>query len=119
MTKGVKKINQSTWISLFKNYYVWFAFAAVLFILTQAFSALDVIRAYRFSVVDMILTFGFLLFLGMLEVAVFAFIFVFLHLGIQRVFHVDPSSVFRLLLLAWFGLSWLNLFLAFFNRSLF
>ena len=119
MNNDPKKLNQTAWNILFKNYYVWFAFSAVLFILTHAFSALDLIKAYRFGAVDVILTFGFLLFIALLEVAVFALIFVGLHLGIQKYFHVDPSAVFRLLLLAWFGLSWLNLLLAFFNRSLF
>jgi len=119
MTIDLKKFNQSPWMILFKNYYVWFAFTAILFILTHAFSALDLIKAYRFGAVDIILTFGFLLFLSMLEVAVFALVFVFLHLSIQKVFRVDPSAVFRLLLLAWFTMSWLNLLLTFFNRSLF
>ena len=118
MTIDLKKFNRSPWIILFKNYYVWFAFSAVLFILTNAFSTLDFIRN-GFNVVDIILTYGFLLFLSMFEVAMFAIVVVCLHLGIQKLFHVDPSAVLRLLLLAWFGLSWLNLLLAFFNRSLF
>jgi len=118
MTNEIKKSNQSPWIILFKNYYVWFAFSAVLFILTNAFSTLDSNRI-RFNMVDIILTYGFLLFLSMFEVVVFALVFVCLHLGIQRVFRIDPSAVFRMLLLAWFGLSWLNLFLAFFKHSLF
>ena len=119
MTIDAKKSNQSPWMILFKNYYAWFAFTAILFILTHAFSSLDLIRSYHFSPVDIILTYGFLLFLSMLEVAVFALVLVLLNLSIQKIIHVDPSAVFRLLLLAWFGLSWLNLLLAFFNRSLF
>jgi hypothetical protein len=119
MNFGLKKFNQSPWIILFKNYYAWFAFAAILFILANAFSALDLIKANRFNLMDMILTFGFLLFSGMLEMALVTLAFVFLNLGIQKFYHVDPSAVFRLLILAWFALSWLNLLLAFFNRSLF
>jgi len=119
MSINLKKINQSPWMTLFKNYYVWFAFTATLFILTHAFSALDLMRAYRFGVLDVIVTFGFLLFISLLEVAGFAFLVVGLHWGIQKVFNFDPSAVFRLLVVAWFGLSWLNLLLALFNRSLF
>ena len=119
MSIYLKKINQSSWMTLFKDYYVWFAFTAVLFILTHAFSALDLSRLYQFGLIDGVFTFGFLLFIGMLEVSGFAFVFVCLHLGIKKIFHVDPSAIFRLLLLAWFGLSWLNLLLTLFNRSLF
>ena len=115
----MKKFNQPPWTTLFNNYYVWLAFATILFILTNAFSALDFINANRFEFLDVILTFGLPLFLGMLEMAFVALILVFLHLGIQKYFQIDPSAIFRLLILAWFALSWLNLLLAFFHRSLF
>jgi hypothetical protein len=119
MNINLKGFNQSPWIILFKDYYAWFAFTAILYILTNVFYSLDLINANRFNLVDVILTFGFLIFLSMLEVASFALVFVAVHFGIQKYFHVDPAAVFRLLILAWFALSWLNLFLAFFNRSLF
>jgi hypothetical protein len=119
MKIGKKKFSQPPWITLLINYFVWLAFATILFILTNAFSALDFINANRFEFLDVILTFGLPLFLGMLEMGLVALILVCLHLGIQKYFHVDPSAVIRLFILAWFALSWLNLLLAFFHRSLF
>lgn len=91
----------------------------MLFILTHAISSLDIARAYRFEVVDVLLTFGFVLFIGMLEIMIPTLIIVALHLVIQLTFKKNPSPIFRLFILAWFAISWLYLFLLVLKKPLF
>ena len=119
MSFFIRKINSFSWMPIFKCYFIWLGFTSVIFILTHAFSALTLIQAYRFRFLDMFFTYGFLILLGLLETALFALLLTGLFQIIQKLLHRDPSPVFRLLVLAWFGLSWLNLLLALFNRSLF
>jgi hypothetical protein len=119
MSTPLKIIKESSWLPLFGKYFTWLGFTSALFILTHAFSALNLIQAYRFGVLDIFFTFGFLILVGFVETVLLTLIVTGLHLGIQKYFRADPSAVFRLLVLAWFGLSWLNLLLALFNRSLF
>ena len=119
MAAFLNKFKTSAWLPILKRYFTWLAFTSVLFILTHVFSALNLIQAYRFRFLDIFFTYGFLVFLGFLESAFLALLITALHWGIQKLFHKDPAPVFRLLVIAWFSLSWINLVLALFNKSLF
>jgi len=112
----IKKNTVSDSFKLIKTYYSWLAFASIIFILTHAISSLDIARAYRFQVLDVILTFGFLLFIGMVEIIIPTLLIVILHLAIQQIFKKNPSPIFRLFILAWFAISWLNLLLLILNK---
>lgn len=103
----------------FKIYFGWTAFTTLVFVLTNAFSSLDLIYRYRLAALDMILTFGFIIFIGLLEATLIAGSLVLLERIIKKVFKYNPSSAVHFMLLFVFALSWINLFLTIFNKPLF
>jgi len=116
---SLPKISQSAFFSLFRTYAISLGFILLVFILTNAFSSLDLIAAHRLPPADMLMTFGFIIFSGLVEAALFAILISLLLLFIQRTFHRDVSPLFRRLIILGFALSWINLLLTIFNRPLF
>jgi hypothetical protein len=108
-------------LKTFKLYYSWIAFTAFLFILTNFLSSLELILIHirNYDSAGILLTIGFILFIGLLETIPAVFIMAALESLIQRIIKKDPAPVFRLLILAWFTLSWLNMAVAIFRKSLF
>jgi hypothetical protein len=105
----------------FKLYFSWIAFTAFLFILTNFLSSLELILIYirDYDLAGILLTIGFTFFIGLLETIPAVFILAVLKTGIQTLINKDPAPVIRLLVLAWFALSWLNMAIAIFRKSLF
>jgi hypothetical protein len=102
----LSKINFSRPLRLFKAYSAWLIFCAVVLILTNAFSSLDKIKAYGFQAADVILTFGFLIFWGIVEAAVVAILLVLVEILLEKVFHKHLDLFFRLIVAAGLVVSW-------------
>lgn len=84
-------------------------------ILTNAFSSLDKIKAYGLHAVDVVLTYSFLIFWGILEAVAAAIVLVLVEILLEKIIKKRLDLVFRLLLTAGLVTSWVILFLAIFH----
>jgi UDP-N-acetylglucosamine:LPS N-acetylglucosamine transferase len=106
-------------IKQYQKYFGWTAFTTLVFVLTNAFSSLDLIYRYRLAALDMMLTFGFILFMALLEAALIAGLLIIIERTIRKLFTFNPAKIFNHILLFLFCLSWINLFLTIFKKPLF
>lgn len=111
----LRKVAASRPLRLFKTDAAWLIFCAVVFILTNAFASQDKIIANGFRAVDVVLTYGFLVFWEILEALVAAAIFVIAQILLERALRKPLDLVFRLLLLAILVGSWVALLLSIFR----
>ena len=100
---------------LLKVYSAWMIFSATLLVLVNAFSSLDEIRAYGFHALDIVLTFGFLIFGEFLEALALALGLVVLEVFLESMFQKRLDSVFRLIVVAVFMGCWASVVLALFH----
>jgi hypothetical protein len=117
MTTFFKNIKSSPFFRLAAKYFVWVVFILMLFLLTNLFSSLDLINAYGIPVLDILLTFGFLGFLFMLEALASAILLAAIQLLLERFLAANLSSVFTAIILFFLVLEWINLFLTEFNAA--
>lgn len=115
MTTQFNHIKSSPFFILSTKYFVWVFFILMIFLLTNLFSSLDLINAYGIPVLDVILTFGFLGFLLMLEAMASAILLAAIRLALEKFLAVDLSSIFTAIILVFLILEWVNLFLTEFN----
>jgi hypothetical protein len=94
----LSKVNSSRAFVLWKAYSAWLIFYAIMLIMTNGLASLTLIRDYRFSVIDVGLTYGFLIFLGIIEVVVVAMVLVLTEVLIEKIFQRRLDLVFRVIL---------------------
>ena len=111
----LSKIKVSRPLQLFKAYAAWLEFCALVLILTNAFASLDKIKSYGFHPADVILTFGFLVFWGILEAAAAAVLLVLVEILLEKVFHQHLDLLFRLIVAAGLVVCWAVLVLTIFR----
>jgi hypothetical protein len=111
----LSKIKLSRPLQLFKAYSAWLILCAVVLILTNAFASLDKISTYRFHPVDVVLTYGFLVFWGILEAAVIAVLLALVESVLETAFHRRLDLVFRLVVTAGLVVCWVVLVLTIFR----
>jgi hypothetical protein len=111
----LSKIKVSRPLQLFKAYSAWLILCAVVLILTNAFASLDKINTYRFHPADVILTYGFLVFWGILEAAVIAVLLVLVETVLEIAFRRRLDLVFRLVVTAGLVVCWVVLVLTIFR----
>ncbi len=117
MTIFFNKIKSSTFFKVSVEYFIWVFFILLIFLLTNLFSSLDLINAYGIPILDVILTFGFLGFLLMLEALASAILLAAIRFALEKFLAVDLSSIFTAIILVLLVLEWVNLFLTEFNAS--
>jgi hypothetical protein len=109
------KISASRPFQLFKAYASWLVFCAVVLILTNTFASLDKIKAYHFNPTDVALTYGFLIFCGILEAVTAAILLVLVETLLEKVSHRRLDLLFRLVVAAALLVSWIVLLLSIFR----
>jgi hypothetical protein len=111
----LSKIRRSRPIQLFKAYAAWLVFCVVVLILTNAFSSLDKIKSYGFHPADVILTYGSLVFFGILEAAGVALLLVVAETLLELAARRRLDLLFRLIVAAGLVASWTILVLTIFR----
>lgn len=117
MTKRLNQIKSSPFFILSTKYFVWVFFILMIFLLTNLFSSLDLINAYGIPVLDVLLTFGFLGFLLMLEALASAILLAAIRLTLEKFLAANLSSIFTAIILVLLILEWVNLLLTEFNAA--
>jgi hypothetical protein len=107
----LSKVKSYRPLHLWTEYSAWLVFCELVLILTNGLASLTLIRNYRFSVIDVMLTYGLLVFWGILEAAGVAALLVIVEISIEKTIKIHPKSVFRLLLVAGLVGTWVILFL--------
>lgn len=97
---------------LWKTYSVWIGFCVCILILTNGFTSLTLIREYRFSIPDVLLTYGLLIFWGLVEAGILAALLVLVEVLLERVFKRQVDLLFRVILLVGLVVTWGLLFRA-------
>jgi hypothetical protein len=107
----------SNWRSfrLWRDYAAWLVFSATLLGLTNASASLDKIRAYGFKLPDVVLTFGFLIFWGIMEAAAAAALLALAQTWLEKAAGKPLDLLFRILVIALFATSWIILLLTIFH----
>jgi len=113
----LRKIRQSNFFQIYYSYYIWVAYILLIFLSTNAYSSLDLIKNYRFTW-DMLLTYGFLAFLINLEALFFALIIAIIQTLLMKMLRVDVSVVMRIFLILCLILSLVNLALMAFDKAI-
>jgi hypothetical protein len=106
----LSKVNTFRPFLLWKTYSAWLGFCICTLILTNGFASLTLIRAYRFSIVDILLTYGLLIFWGILEAVIFAALLVLIEVTLERAVKKRFELVFRVILVVALIATWLILF---------
>lgn len=117
MTTFFKNIKSSSFFKFSAEYFIWIFFILIIFLLTNLFSSLDLINAYGIPILDVILTFGFLGFIFMLEAMASAILLAAVRLALEKFLTANLSSVFTAIILVFLVLEWVNLFLTEFNAA--
>lgn len=112
-----KKIKSLAFFKLSAKYFVWLVFILMVFLLTNFFSSLDLINAYGVPALDILLTFGFLGFLLMLEALASALLLAAIQLLLEKFLAANLSMIFTAIILVSLALVWVNLFLTEFNAA--
>jgi hypothetical protein len=115
----LRKISQSRFLQLTHTYFVWVAFILFLFLFTNAFSSLDLIASYRFTLLDMMLTYGLFAFLFSLESLAISALIASLQIILEKVLPFKFSTIIRYCLIMILILTWVNIFLTIFNKPIF
>jgi len=97
---------------------VWIAYILLIFLFTNSYSSLDLIRSYHFTW-DMLLTYGFLAFLVNLESLAIAIVIGILQISLKKLLKFDISSVVRILLMVCLVLPIANLLFMVFGKAIF
>jgi hypothetical protein len=111
----LSKIGLSRPFQLFKAYAAWLVFCVVVLILTNTFSSLDKIKSYGFHPADVALTYGSLIFFGILEAAGVALLLVLIETLLEKVARRQLDLLFRLIVAAGLVASWTMLVLTIFR----
>jgi hypothetical protein len=111
----LSKIKISRPLQLFKAYSAWLVLCALVLILTNAFASLDKIKGYGFHPADVVLTFGFLVFGGILEAAAAAVLLVLVEILLEKVSRRRLDLLFRLIVAAGLVVCWVVLLLTIFR----
>lgn len=114
-------MNFSQFFKDFKIYYGWFGFTALVFILSNILSTLDLIltQARKYDAAGIFLTLGFILLIGILEVIPLGLISAVIYSVSKKYSKIDPAPVLHLIILCWFAIGWLNLLTALFKKTSF
>jgi hypothetical protein len=94
---------------LWKTYSTWLVFCICILILTNGFASLTLIREYRFSVTDILVTYGFIIFWGILESGILAGFMVLAEVLLEGIFKKRLDIVFRLILFTCLMITWIIL----------
>jgi hypothetical protein len=94
---------------LWKTYFAWIFFCSLILFLTNGLASLSRIVEYRFFIIDVLLTYGLLIFLGFLEAGIFAILMVLLEVFLERTFKRHLDLVFRGFLVAMLLAIWVIL----------
>jgi hypothetical protein len=119
LRKIFQKLQKQYWFLLFLRYLIWIVFILEIFLFTNFFSSLSLIDAYGILFFDVILTFGFLGFLFLIEAVLSALLVSFIQVAIEKFFSVNPSTIIMGLFMTIIIFEWINLFLTVFNKALF
>ena len=107
----LSKVKSSRPFDLWTEFSAWLIFCEIVLILTNGLASLTLIRDYRFSAVDVMLTYGLIVFWGILEAAGAAALLVMVELLLEIIFRRHLDLVFRVLLVAILVGTWAILFL--------
>jgi hypothetical protein len=107
----LSKINSSRPFNLWKVYSSWLVFGTIVLILTNGLASLTLIREYRFSIVDVMLTYGLLVFWGIIEAAAAAILLILVEVFLEKIFRIHMDLIFRIILVAAFLGTWIILLL--------
>ena len=113
------KIGASPFFRQFKTHYIWVAFILLIFILTNAFSSLSLIHSYRLGLADMLMTYGFIIFVGLMEGLLFSLALTAIYFLLRPLFKTMADRLMRRVLICGLLIAWSNLFLTIFLRPLF
>ncbi len=105
----LSKINVSRPFILWKTYFAWVFFCSLILFLANGIASISLILEYRFFAVDVFLTYGLILFLGLIEAGTFAALLVILEVVLERAFRRHLDLVFRVFLIAVLLAIWLIL----------
>ena len=115
----LRKINKSRFLQLTLTYFVWVAFIFFLFLFTNAFSSLDLITSFHFTLLDMTLTYGLFAFLFSIESLVISALIASLQIILEKVMPFKIQTVIRSGFIFLLVISWANLFLTVFRKPIF
>lgn len=115
----LQKIGSSPFFRQLKTNFIWVAFILLVFILTNAFSSLALIQSYRLGLADMVLTYGFIIFVGLLEGLLFSLALTGLFFLLRFLFKSAADELMRRVLIFGLLIAWVNLLLTIFLRPLF
>jgi hypothetical protein len=107
----LSKVKLSRTIQLWRAYSSWLIFCAIVLILTNGFASLTKVRAYRFSFIDVALTYGLVVFGGILEAALAAAFLALVEVLLEKAVGKRLDLAFRLVLVAGLGATWVILLL--------
>lgn len=107
----LSKIKPNRPLLLWKTYSSWLVFCICILILTNGLASLTLIRAYRFPVIDILLTYGLLIFWGVLESALLAALMVLAEVALEKVLKKRFDLPFRIILVLCLLSTWVILFL--------
>ena len=119
MVKTLAGVGFGRFWQLAQRYYYWIAFTLMLNVLNNAAGSLTLIRTYQFPLMDMALTYGFMVLVSALEAAILTGLITLIQLGLEKVLHAQLGGVVRRLILLAFGLTWLHILLTALNLSLY
>jgi hypothetical protein len=98
-------------ILLWKSYSIWLIFCASVLVLTNVFASLTLVRAYRFTAIDVVLTYGFIIFWAILEATVVAALITLVEVLLENAFGKRLDLMFRLMLVILLVTTWVILLL--------
>ena len=102
----LSKIKISRPFILWKTYAAWIFFCFFILYLTNAIASLNLITEYHFFFLDVLFTYGLLIFYGFLETAVLAALLVLVEISLERAFKRRFELMFRATLIALLVATW-------------
>lgn len=114
----LRKVMRSRFYQNGRTYYVWISYILLIFLFTNAYSSLDLIKSYRFTW-DLLLTYGFLAFILNLQALIIAVIIAILQKSLKKLLRFDISTIVPILLIVGLVLALVNLFLMIFDKAIF
>ncbi len=91
---------------LWKTYSAWLFFCVFILFLTNGIASITLVIEYHFFYMDILFTYGFFIFLGVLEVAILAGAIVLVEVVLERAFKRRFDLVFRAILISALVASW-------------
>ncbi len=105
----LSKIKASRPFLLWKTFYAWLFFCNCILILTNFMGSITKTVEYRLFILDVLLTYGLLIFVSFLEMAILAVLMVLVEVLLERAFRKSLILVFRATLVALFVVTWVML----------